>query len=163
MFPLDLLPPSGDLLKALPFSTSPTSRRVFSQVRAPTSSGAADRGGLAIALILFTRWLYAAGCAVQRLEAEELMPARALPPPLLRVARFAAHGTGLRANSGEVVVEALWLAILAFYELVFAQTKDVAGWERNRYLFFVGCHYPWRLIETLFLRTYRVRRLVPRT
>ncbi len=53
----------------------------------------------------------------------------------------------------KLFVEALWLAILvAFYELVFAQTKDVAGWDRESYLFFVGCHYALGgLIETLFL------------
>lgn len=53
----------------------------------------------------------------------------------------------------KLIVEALWLTILiTFYELVFQQTNTVAGWDRNRYLFFVGCHYALGgLIETLFL------------
>jgi ABC-2 type transport system permease protein len=50
-------------------------------------------------------------------------------------------------------VEALWLAILlCFYELVFRRTSTVAGWDRDRYLFFVGCHYALGgLVETFFL------------
>jgi ABC-2 type transport system permease protein len=53
----------------------------------------------------------------------------------------------------KLFVEALWLAILvAFYELIFSRTSEVAGWDRHRYLFFVGCHYALGgLIETLFL------------
>jgi ABC-2 type transport system permease protein len=50
-------------------------------------------------------------------------------------------------------VEALWLAILVvFYELIFQKTQAVAGWDRNEYLFFVGCHYALAgMIETFFL------------
>src|SRR5262245_40857075 len=50
-------------------------------------------------------------------------------------------------------VEALWLAILiVFYELLFGKTTDIAGWDRDSYLFFVGCHYAIAgLIETFFL------------
>jgi len=53
----------------------------------------------------------------------------------------------------KLTVEALWLSILVlFYELIFSKTQYVAGWDRNRYLFFVGCHYALGgLIETLFL------------
>jgi ABC-2 type transport system permease protein len=53
----------------------------------------------------------------------------------------------------KLVVEALWLSILVlFYELIFQRTNDIAGWDRSRYLFFVGCHYALGgLIETFFL------------
>jgi ABC-2 type transport system permease protein len=53
----------------------------------------------------------------------------------------------------KVTVEALWLGILLiFYDTVFAQTRIVANWDRNQYLFFLGCHYALGgLIETLFL------------
>ena len=50
-------------------------------------------------------------------------------------------------------VELLWLTLLVmFYELIFTRTNSVAGWDRNSYLFFVGCHYALGgLIETFFL------------
>jgi ABC-2 type transport system permease protein len=50
-------------------------------------------------------------------------------------------------------VELLWLSCLVmFYELIFKNTDTVAGWDRNRYLFFVGCHYALGgLVETFFL------------
>src|SRR5919204_6078165 len=53
----------------------------------------------------------------------------------------------------KLVVEALWLAILVlFYELIFRRTSTVAEWDRDQYLFFVGCHYALAgLIETFFL------------
>jgi ABC-2 type transport system permease protein len=53
----------------------------------------------------------------------------------------------------KLCVEALWLAILlGFYELVFRRTNTVAGWDRDRYLFFVGCHYALAgVVETFFL------------
>src|SRR5262245_42600495 len=53
----------------------------------------------------------------------------------------------------KVAVELLWLSILVvFYELIFANTASVAGWDRSRYLFFIGCHYALGgFIETLFL------------
>jgi ABC-2 type transport system permease protein len=53
----------------------------------------------------------------------------------------------------KLVVEALWLAILlVFYEVVFSRTSVVATWDRNSYLFFVGCHYALSgVIETFFL------------
>src|SRR3954452_1704882 len=73
----------------------------------------------------------------------------------LAFARFGlAAELAFRANFlVKLFVEALWLAILvAFYELIFARTNSVAGWDRERYLFFVGCHYALAgLIETLFL------------
>lgn len=53
----------------------------------------------------------------------------------------------------KVAVEALWLGILlAFYNVVFARTGDIAGWSKPQYLFFVGCYFALNgLIETLFL------------
>jgi ABC-2 type transport system permease protein len=53
----------------------------------------------------------------------------------------------------KVTVEVLWLGILLiFYDTVFTQTSVVAEWNRDQYLFFVGCHYALGgLIETLFL------------
>src|SRR5262245_15469206 len=53
----------------------------------------------------------------------------------------------------KLIVEALWLGILVlFYELLFQRTGDIAGWDRNRYLFFVGCHYALGgFVETFFL------------
>src|ERR1700722_2001370 len=50
-------------------------------------------------------------------------------------------------------VELLWLSLLVmFYELIFQRTSTVAGWDRNSYLFFVGCHYALGgLVETFFL------------
>jgi ABC-2 type transport system permease protein len=53
----------------------------------------------------------------------------------------------------KLVVEALWLGILVvFYEVIFSKTSLVAGWDRESYLFFVGCHYALSgVIETFFL------------
>ena len=53
----------------------------------------------------------------------------------------------------KVAVEVLWLGILlAFYETVFAQTKMVANWPKQDYLFFVGCFFAINgVLETLFL------------
>jgi ABC-2 type transport system permease protein len=50
-------------------------------------------------------------------------------------------------------VEALWLGILlVFYLKLFDNTSLIAGWDRNEYLFFIGCHYALGgLVETLFL------------
>jgi ABC-2 type transport system permease protein len=50
-------------------------------------------------------------------------------------------------------VELLWLSLLVmFYELIFQSTESIADWDRNRYLFFVGCHYALGgLVETFFL------------
>jgi ABC-2 type transport system permease protein len=50
-------------------------------------------------------------------------------------------------------VEALWLAILLlFYHLIFSHTRAIAGWDLNRYLFFLGCYYTLSgLIESFFL------------
>jgi ABC-2 type transport system permease protein len=73
----------------------------------------------------------------------------------LAFARFGlAQEMAFRANFLiKLVVEALWLAILlVFYDVVFARTDLVAGWDRNSYLFFVGCHYALGgIIETFFL------------
>lgn len=53
----------------------------------------------------------------------------------------------------KISVEVLWLGILlAFYATVFAKTELIAGWDKNQYLFFVGCFFAVNgLIETLFL------------
>jgi ABC-2 type transport system permease protein len=53
----------------------------------------------------------------------------------------------------KVLVEVLWLGILLiFYRTLFNQTHDVAGWNENQYLFFLGCYYTLEgTIETLFL------------
>jgi ABC-2 type transport system permease protein len=73
----------------------------------------------------------------------------------LAFARFGlATEMAFRANFlVKLCVEALWLGILVtFYELIFRQTGSIATWDRNQYLFFVGCHYALGgLVETLFL------------
>ena len=53
----------------------------------------------------------------------------------------------------KVFVELLWLAILLiFYITVFQVTELVAGWTKDRYLFFVGCYFAMSaLVETFFL------------
>lgn len=74
---------------------------------------------------------------------------------LLAFARFGlAAEMSYRANFiVKLVVEALWLGILlVFYDLLFTATDSIAGWDRNRYLFFVGCHYALGgVIEAFFL------------
>jgi ABC-2 type transport system permease protein len=74
---------------------------------------------------------------------------------LAAFARFGlATELAFRANFlVKVFVEVLWLGILlAFYQTVFDKTSLVAGWDRNEYLFFVGCHYALGgLVETFFL------------
>jgi ABC-2 type transport system permease protein len=73
----------------------------------------------------------------------------------LAFARFGlASEMAFRANFlVKLIVEALWLAILVlFYELLFQNTSTVARWNREQYLFFVGCHYALAgVIETFFL------------
>jgi ABC-2 type transport system permease protein len=53
----------------------------------------------------------------------------------------------------KLTVEVLWLAILmAFYLTLFQNTSVIAGWTRDEYLFFVGCHYALGgIVETFFL------------
>ena len=53
----------------------------------------------------------------------------------------------------KLLVEALWLGILlVFYDLLFTATNDIKGWDRNQFLFFVGCHYAMSgVIEAFFL------------
>jgi ABC-2 type transport system permease protein len=53
----------------------------------------------------------------------------------------------------KVLVELMWLGILLiFYDIIFGKTKEVGGWDGNRYLFFVGCYYLLEgTIETFFL------------
>ncbi len=73
----------------------------------------------------------------------------------LALARFnLATELAFRANFlVKLFVESLWLAILLiFYDKVFANTSAIAGWQRNEYLFFVGCFYALSgVIETFFL------------
>jgi ABC-2 type transport system permease protein len=70
-------------------------------------------------------------------------------------ARFGLAGEmAFRANFiVKLLVEFLWLVILlVFYDLLFSNTRQIATWDRNQYLFFVGCHYALGgLIETFFL------------
>jgi ABC-2 type transport system permease protein len=53
----------------------------------------------------------------------------------------------------KLFVEVLWLGILlVFYRTLYDKTGLIAGWDRNQYLFFVGCHYALAgFIETFFL------------
>lgn len=77
------------------------------------------------------------------------------PRLLLAFARFGlATEMSFRVNFlVKLAVEALWLGILlVFYEIIFGKTNSVADWDRNQYLFFVGCHYALGgLVETFFL------------
>lgn len=53
----------------------------------------------------------------------------------------------------KVFVELLWLGILLLFNFtVFQQTRTIAEWDVNQYLFFIGCYFAMGgLIETLFL------------
>jgi ABC-2 type transport system permease protein len=53
----------------------------------------------------------------------------------------------------KVLVEMLWLGILlVFFDTIFRYTGFIAGWDRNQYLFFLGCYYTLEgLTETFFL------------
>src|ERR1700722_11026565 len=53
----------------------------------------------------------------------------------------------------KVFVELLWLGIqLLFNIAVFQQTSNVADWNEEEFLFFLGCYFAMSgLIETLFL------------
>ena len=70
-------------------------------------------------------------------------------------ARFALLGElAFRANFLlKMTVEILWLCILLlFYETIFANTRMIAGWDRQQYYFFVGCYFALEgLVEMLFL------------
>ena len=70
-------------------------------------------------------------------------------------ARFGlANEMAFRANFlVKLTVEAIWLSILlAFNSILFDNTKDIAGWDHYRYLFFLGCHYALSgIVETFFL------------
>ena len=70
-------------------------------------------------------------------------------------ARFGlANEMAFRANFlVKLTVEAIWLSILlAFNGILFGNTDDIAGWDKNRYLFFLGCHYALSgIVETFFL------------
>jgi ABC-2 type transport system permease protein len=70
-------------------------------------------------------------------------------------ARFGlANELAFRANFlVKIFVEALWLGILIlFYATIFSKTSVVANWNRNEYLFFIGCHYALAgLVEAFFL------------
>jgi ABC-2 type transport system permease protein len=65
-----------------------------------------------------------------------------------------ANELAFRANFlVKIVVEVLWLAILLlFYATIFSKTKYVASWDRNQYLFFLGCFYALSgVVEAFFL------------
>ena len=70
-------------------------------------------------------------------------------------ARFGlASEMSFRANFlVKLLVEILWLGILlVFYWKLFENTSSIAGWSRNEYFFFVGCHYALAgIVETFFL------------
>jgi ABC-2 type transport system permease protein len=70
-------------------------------------------------------------------------------------ARFGlANELAFRANFlVKIVVEVLWLGILLlFYGTIFTKTNVVADWNRDQYLFFIGCHYALSgVVEALFL------------
>jgi ABC-2 type transport system permease protein len=53
----------------------------------------------------------------------------------------------------KLLVELLWLGILlVFYLTIFGNTNQIAGWTKEEYLFFVGCHFTISgLIEAFFL------------
>ena len=53
----------------------------------------------------------------------------------------------------KILVEILWLGILLiFYAKLFEHTSSIAGWSREEYFFFVGCHYALAgIVETFFL------------
>ncbi|MCS6978369.1 MAG: ABC-2 family transporter protein [Gemmatales bacterium] len=53
----------------------------------------------------------------------------------------------------KVFVELLWLGlVLAFYQVVFAKTPQVADWPREQFLFFLGCFMALEgIIETFFM------------
>jgi ABC-2 type transport system permease protein len=53
----------------------------------------------------------------------------------------------------KILVEVIWLTILLiFYSTLFNTTDQVAQWNREQYLFFIGCYFALEgLIETLFL------------
>jgi len=53
----------------------------------------------------------------------------------------------------KIFVELLWLSILLlFYHTIFAKTDNVANWNREQYLFFVGCYFAMGgVLETFFL------------
>ncbi|MFO0959159.1 MAG: ABC-2 family transporter protein [Isosphaeraceae bacterium] len=77
------------------------------------------------------------------------------PRLLGSMARFAlAREMAFRGNFlVKLSVEVIWLGImLAFYQVVFGKTNDIAGWTKPEYYFFVGCFFAINgLIETLFL------------
>lgn len=54
----------------------------------------------------------------------------------------------------KLFVELLWFSILMLFydQIIFRNADEVAGWSREQYLFFVGCHYALGgLVETFFL------------
>jgi ABC-2 type transport system permease protein len=70
-------------------------------------------------------------------------------------ARFGlANELAFRANFlVKIIVEVLWLGILLlFYGTIFTKTNVVADWDRDQYLFFIGCHYALSgVVEAFFL------------
>ncbi len=53
----------------------------------------------------------------------------------------------------KVLVELIWLGILlTFFKTIFAKSSNVAGWNEQEYLFFVGSYYALEgFVETFFL------------
>src|SRR5437867_4359591 len=53
----------------------------------------------------------------------------------------------------KVFVELLWLGILLLFNItLFQQTNQIAEWDQNQYLFFIGCYFALGgLLETVFL------------
>src|SRR6478672_7806210 len=53
----------------------------------------------------------------------------------------------------KVFVELLWLGILLLFNItLFQQTNQIAEWDQNQYLFFIGCYFAMGgLLETVFL------------
>src|SRR5205085_12050694 len=49
--------------------------------------------------------------------------------------------------------ELLWLGILLLFNItLFQQTNQIAEWDQNQYLFFIGCYFALGgLLETVFL------------
>ena len=61
---------------------------------------------------------------------------------------------GFRVNFlARSVTQVVWLCLLVFlFEIIFLQTKSIAGWSRDQYLFFMGTGFVLNsLIDTLFL------------
>jgi len=166
MFPLDLLPGFWQtLLKSLPFQYLAYFPAVvfLGKVRGwRLVEGLLVEAAWALALVLLARGLYHRGLRRYKAPtADRKRRHQAMASPGRYVRLFAAFARfGLASEMTfrvnflvKLSVELLWLSLLVmFYELIFTRTDTVAEWDRNRYLFFVGCHYALGgMIETFFL------------